>query len=172
MAYNIADLFEHTVDSVADREVLVVGTQRRTYGQLEERANRLAHHLLAQGIGPGDHLGVYGSNSVEWIEATLAAYKVRAVPVNVNFRYVDDELRYLFDNADFKAVIYDREFAPRIRAVRDSLPMLRHLVHMDDGTPEAAVADDVAALGSTDFEDAMASGSPERDFGEPWQGRA
>jgi acyl-CoA synthetase (AMP-forming)/AMP-acid ligase II len=165
VAYNIADLFEHTVDSVADREVLVVGDQRRTYGQLEARANRLAHHLIDHGIEPGDHVGVYGSNSTEWVEAALAAYKARAVPVNVNFRYVEEELRYLFDNADFKAVIYDREFAPRIRAVRDSLPLLEHLIHIDDGTPEDAVVDDLAALGSLDFEEAMASGSPERDFG-------
>jgi acyl-CoA synthetase (AMP-forming)/AMP-acid ligase II len=166
VAYNIADLFEHTVDSVADREVLVVGDQRRTYGQLEARANQLAHHLIDQGIQPGDHIGVYGSNSIEWIESAIAAYKARAVPVNVNFRYVEDELSYLFDNADFKAVIYDREFAPRIRAVRDSLPLLHHLIHVDDGTDEAAVADDLAVLGSVDFEAAMASGSPERDFGE------
>jgi acyl-CoA synthetase (AMP-forming)/AMP-acid ligase II len=164
VAYNIADLFEHTVDSVADREVLVVGEQRRTYAQLEARANQLAHHLLAKGIGAGDHVGVYGSNSVEWIEAALAAYKARAVPVNVNFRYVEEELRYLFDNADFKAVIYDREFAPRIRAVRDALPLLQHLIHIEDGS-EAEVDADLAALGSVPFEDAMASGSPERDFG-------
>ncbi len=163
MAYNIADLFEHTVDSVADREVLVVGDQRRTYAQLEARANQLAHHLQAQGIRPGDHIGVYGSNSIEWIEATIAAYKVRAVPVNVNFRYVEEELKYLFDNADFKAVVYDREFAPRILAVRDSLPLLEHLIHMDDGTA-ADVDDDLAKLGSVAFEDAMATGSPERDF--------
>ncbi len=164
MAYNIADLFEHTVDSVADREVLVVGQQRRTYAQLEGRANQLAHHLLAQGIGPGDHVGVYGSNSVEWIEAALAAYKVRAVPVNVNFRYVEEELRYLFDNADFKAVVYDKEFAPRISAVRDALPLLQHLIHIEDGSP-ADVDADLEKLGSVSFEDAMASGSPERDFG-------
>jgi acyl-CoA synthetase (AMP-forming)/AMP-acid ligase II len=165
MAYNIADLFEHTVDSVADREVLVVGEQRRTYAQLEARANQLAHHLAAQGIGAGDHVGVYGSNSVEWIEAALAAYKVRAVPVNVNFRYVEEELRYLFDNADFKAVVYDQEFAPRILAVRDSLPLLEHLIHIDDGS-QADVAADLAKLGSLAFEDAMAAGSPERDFAE------
>jgi len=163
MAYNIADLFEHTVDSVADREVLVVGEQRRTYAQLEERANRLAHHLTAQGIGAGDHIGVYGSNSVEWIEAALAAYKVRAVPVNVNYRYVEEELKYLFDNADFKAVVYDREFAPRIQAVRGSLPLLEHLIHIDDGNG-AAVEDDLGDLGSVPFEHAMAEGSPERDF--------
>jgi acyl-CoA synthetase (AMP-forming)/AMP-acid ligase II len=164
MAYNIADLFEHTVDSVADREVLVVGDQRRTYAQLEGRANQLAHHLAAAGIGPGDHVGIYGSNSVEWIEAALAAYKVRAVPVNVNFRYVEEELRYLFDNADFKAVVYDREFAPRISAVRDSLPLLKHLIHIEDGT-DVDVDTALAELGSVAFEDAMASGSSERDFG-------
>jgi 3-oxocholest-4-en-26-oate---CoA ligase len=164
VAYNIADLFEHTVDSVADREVLVVGDQRRTYGQLEARANQLAHHLIAQGTKPGDHIGVYGSNSIEWIEAAIAAYKVRAVPINVNFRYVEDELRYLFDNADFTTVIYDREFAPRILAVRDSLPLLRHLIHMDDGS-SLDVEDDLTKLGSLAFEEAMASGSPDRDFG-------
>ncbi|MET0903462.1 MAG: AMP-binding protein, partial [Acidimicrobiales bacterium] len=165
MAYNLADLFEHTVDSVADREVLVVGDERRTYGQLEARANQLAHHLITAGIVPGDHIGVYGSNSIEWIEAALAAYKARAVPVNVNFRYVEEELKYLFDNADFKAVVFDREFAPRIRAVRDSLPLLHHLIHMDDGSTTDVTAD-LMALGSVDFEDAMRSGSPERDFGE------
>ena len=167
MAFNIADLFEHTVDSVADREVLVVGDQRRTYGQLERRANQLAHHLVDAGIGAGDHIGVYGSNSVEWIEAALAAYKVRAVPVNVNFRYVEDELRYLFDNADLKAVVYDRELAPRLAAVRGSLSLLRHVIHIDDPSREPGGEEDaLAALGSVAFEDAMASGSPERDFEE------
>jgi acyl-CoA synthetase (AMP-forming)/AMP-acid ligase II len=159
MAFNIADLFEHTVDLVADREVLVVGDQRRTYRQLEERANRLAHHLIAQGIQPGDHLGIYGPNSVEWIEGALAAYKVRAVPVNVNYRYVEEELRYLFDNADLKALIYDRELSPRIDAVRGSLPLLEHLVHIEDGSAVEPVA------GSVAIDEAIASGSPERDFG-------
>jgi acyl-CoA synthetase (AMP-forming)/AMP-acid ligase II len=159
MAYNIADLYEHTVDLVADREVLVVGDQRRTFQELEERANQLAHHLLAQGIVPGDHLGIYGANSVEWIEAALAAYKVRAVPVNVNYRYVEEELRYLFDNADLKALVYDRELSPRIEAVRASLPLLQHLVHIEDGS----TADPVT--GSVAFDDALAGQSAARDFG-------
>jgi acyl-CoA synthetase (AMP-forming)/AMP-acid ligase II len=164
VGFNIADLFEHTVDSVADREVLVIGDERRTYRQLEERANQLAHHLAEAGIGAGDHIGVYGSNSVEWIEAALAAYKIRAVPVNVNYRYVEEELRYLFDNADLKAVVYDRELAPRVEAVRGELPLLRHLIHIDDGSG-ADVDAALIALDSVPFETAMASGSPERDFG-------
>src|SRR3546814_3345175 len=83
----------------------------------------MAHHLADAGIGPGDHIGIYGLNSAEWLEAALAAYKIRAVPVNVNYRYVADELRYLFDNADLKAVVHDRGLAPRVLAVRDSLPL-------------------------------------------------
>ncbi len=54
----------------------------------------------AHGIGPGDHVGIYGFNSLEFVETILAAYKLRAVPINVNYRYVEAELRYLFDNAD------------------------------------------------------------------------
>src|SRR3546814_18662850 len=93
----------------------------------------MAHHLADAGIGPGDHIGIYGLNSAEWLEAALAAYKIRAVPVNVNYRYVADELRYLFDNADLKAVVHDRGLAPRVLAVRASLPLLRHLVPIDAG---------------------------------------
>src|SRR3546814_11749614 len=115
----------------------------------------MAHHLADAGIGPGDHIGIYGLNSAEWLEAALAAYKIRAVPVNVNYRYVADELRYLFDNADLKAVVHDRGLAPRVLAVRDSLPLLRHLVPIDDGSgAEAAAA--LTRLGSVGF--AAASG--------------
>jgi acyl-CoA synthetase (AMP-forming)/AMP-acid ligase II len=160
VAYNLADLFEHSVDAVPDREVLVVGSERRTFAQLEDAANRVAHHLAANGIGPGDHVGIYGANSVEWLEGALATYKLRAVPINVNYRYVEEELRYLFDNADLEALVYDRELAPRIEAVRSSLPRLRHLVHIEDGT------DVVPAAGSVAFGDARSEGSPARDFAE------
>ena len=119
MAWNIADLTEHIVDTVPDRIALIVADEPRTYAQLEERANRLAHHLAAQGIGPGDHVGIYGFNSHAFVETIFAAYKLRAVPVNVNYRYVEAELRYLFDNADLVALVHDAQFAPRIAAVRD-----------------------------------------------------
>ena len=161
MAWNIADLIEHIVDTVPDRVALIVADEPRTYAQLEERANRLAHHLQAQGIGPGDHVGIYGMNSHAFVETIFAAYKLRAVPVNVNYRYVEAELRYLFDNADLVALVHDAEFAPRIAAVRDALPMLRHLVAIDDGSGE-----DTSTIGSVDYEEALAAASPERDFGE------
>src|SRR5690606_3365155 len=96
--FNIANLFERAVDAVEDRLALVCGHRRLTYRELDEEANRLANHLLANGIREGEHIGIYGQNSVEWMVAMVAAFKMRAVPININFRYVADELVYLFDN--------------------------------------------------------------------------
>ena len=159
MEFNLADLFENAVDAFGDREYLVCDGKRRTYREMDERANRLAHHLQASGIGPGDHVGIYAYNCVEWIETLWAVFKIRAVWININYRYVEDELRYLFDNADLKALVFAREFAPRLRGVRDALPLLRHTVAIDDGSGA-----DLAGIDAVDFEAAMASGSPERDF--------
>jgi acyl-CoA synthetase (AMP-forming)/AMP-acid ligase II len=161
MAFNIADMFEYAVDAVPDKLALVQDDRRFTYAELDARVNRLAHHLAAQGIGPGDHIGIYGPNSTEWVEAMLAAAKIRAVPVNINYRYVEEELRYLFDNADLKAVVYQREYGPRIAAVRHDCPTLAHLIVIDDGSDA-----DLAGLDAVPFDDALAAGSPERDFGE------
>ena len=96
MEYNLADLFENAVDAFAERECIVAEGQRRTSAQLDARANQLAHHLAANGIGPGDHVGIYAYNSVEWVEALWAVFKLRAIWININFRYVEDELAYIF----------------------------------------------------------------------------
>src|SRR5580704_10124419 len=112
MEFNLADLFEAAVDAYPEREYLVANGARRTYAQMEARANQLAHHLAAQGVGPGDHVGIYAYNSVEWVETLWAVFKLRAVWINVNYRYVKDELHYLLTNADLKALVHQREFSP------------------------------------------------------------
>ena len=160
MEFNLADLFENAVDHFADRDYLVCDGQRRTYAELEVRSNRLAHHLAEHGVRAGDHVGIYALNSVQWVETLWAVFKLRAVWVNINYRYVEDELAYLFDNADLKALVYQREFAPRVRGVLDRLPLLTHSVVIEDGSGA-----DLAGLDSVDYETAMASGAPERDFG-------
>src|ERR1700704_4152494 len=133
MQFNLADLFENAVDAFGERDYLLAEGKRRTYAEMDQRANRLAHHLAAHGVGSGDHVGIYAYNSVEWVEALWAVFKLRAVWVNINYRYVDDELRYLFDNADLVALVFQREFAPRVAGVRGELPMLRHAIAIDDG---------------------------------------
>jgi acyl-CoA synthetase (AMP-forming)/AMP-acid ligase II len=159
MQFNLADLFENAVDHFGERECLVAEGQRRSYAQLEERANRLAHHLADRGIGRGDHVGIYAHNCVEWVETLWAVFKIRAVWININYRYVEDELRYLFDNADLDALVYQREFAPRVAAVRDVMPRLRHAIAVEDGSHA-----ELSGLDSAEYEKALAEGSPERDF--------
>ena len=131
--YNLADQWEAVADRVGDREAVVCGGRRLTYAQLEERANRLANHLSAEGVGPGDLVGFYLTNSTEYLETLLACFKLRAVPVNVNYRYVADELRYLFDDAGLVAVVCQQQFGPRVAEIAGDVPTLRHtLVVADD----------------------------------------
>ncbi|HEX2577771.1 MAG TPA: acyl-CoA synthetase [Aquihabitans sp.] len=157
MGFNIADLFERAVDAVPDRLALVCGDDRLTYSEFDREANRLANHLLAQGFGHGDHIGIHGQNSAEWLVAMVATFKIRAVPININFRYVADELAYLFADADLVALVHDRGYAERIAEVRSAVPGLRHRVVIDDGTTGGLGGDDAVP-----WEDAVAASSSER----------
>jgi acyl-CoA synthetase (AMP-forming)/AMP-acid ligase II len=159
MEYNLADLWEKVVDTVPGREALVCGERRLTFGEAEERINRLAHHLRSRGIGPGDHVALYLYNGVEYLEAMLAAFKLRAVPVNVNYRYVEEELRYLLDDADAKAVVFHRELAPKLAAVQPTLPALTGFLAVEDGSGAH-----LGPLDTVEYEAALAAASPERDF--------
>ena len=118
MQFNVADLLERVADTVPDHLALVCAQRRLTFAELDARANRLAHVLAARGVGAGDHVALYLYNSTEYLEGMLAAFKLRAVPINVNYRYVEDELRYLLDDADAVAVVFHREFAPKLAAIR------------------------------------------------------
>ena len=165
MAHNIADLFEHAVDAVPDNPALKVADRVVTYAELEADANRLGHHLQAQGVGPGDHVAIYAKNSVEHVVALIAVTKIRAVNINVNYRYVESELDYLFDNADVVAVIHERSYAPLVAACFAKHEKLRHAVVV----PDALAPDDesdVSSYGGVLWNDALAAQSAERDFGE------
>ena len=159
MEFNLADLWETVVDAVPDREALVCGDRRLTYAAADERINCLAHALAARGVKAGDHVGLYLYNGTEYLEGMLAAYKLRAVPVNVNYRYVEAELRYLLDDSDATAVIFHREFAPKLTAIRDELPDLHVYVSVEDGSGA-----DLGPLGALDYETALAGSAPGRDF--------
>jgi len=145
--YNLGDIFESLVDVIGDREALVCGNRRLTFNELEDRANRLAQHLLSIGVKPGNHVGVQLYNCTEYVETMVACFKVRAVPVNVNYRYVEEELLYLFKDADLVALVHDTEFTPRINAVREQAPLLQSFISVGEGErpPGAVGYDDVIA---------------------------
>jgi 3-oxocholest-4-en-26-oate---CoA ligase len=156
VALNVADLVEHAVDLMPDRVAVICGDRQVTFAELEQRTNRLAHHLARHGVGRGSRVGVYARNSIEALEAMIATYKLRAVAVNVNYRYVQNELRYVFDNADLDALVHERRYAAKVADVLPDTPRCRHVVVIDDGS-------DTDHQGVT-YDDALADGSPERDF--------
>jgi 3-oxocholest-4-en-26-oate---CoA ligase len=158
VTFNLSALFERVVDAVPDRAALVSPARRLTYAELDERANRLAHHLAAAGIGPQDRVGLHLLNGTEYVEGMLAALKLRAVPINVNHRYVERELEHLYRDADLAALVVHRGFGPRVSAVAPRIPTLRHVLVVEDGSG----ADPPA--GSVRYEDALAASSPERGF--------
>lgn len=160
MALNIADLAEHAIDAVPDRVALICEGEQLTYAQLEERANRLAHYLLDQGVKKDDKVGLYCRNRIEIVIGMLGIIKAGAILVNVNFRYVEGELKYLFDNSDMVALIHERRYADRVANVLPETPLVTTVLVVEDGTD-----DDFARYGGVPFEDALAKGSPDRDFG-------
>lgn len=157
--FNLADLFERVADAVPDREVVVSPARRLTFAQLDERANRLANVLTGLGVKRGDHVGLQLLNGSEYIEGMLAAFKLSAVPVNVNFRYVEGELRHLYDDADLVAVIHHQQFSPRVGAVAPEAATLEHLVVVADSS-DAKVAES-----AIDYETAIAGASAARPDG-------
>lgn len=134
MQFNLADLFEAVAGAVPDREALVCGPQRLSYAALDGRASQLARYLRRQGVGPGDHVGLYLYNGVEYIEALLACFKIRAVPVNINYRYISRELQYLFDSADLKICIFHRCFADNIQQLFQCGHTFSLLLWVEDGS--------------------------------------
>jgi len=159
--FNIADLFEMVADKVPTRSALVCGDQRATFAELEQRANRLAHYLASRGVGAGDHVGLYLYNCNEYLEGMLACFKLRAVPINVNYRYVQEELLYIFDNADMVACIHHQEFSPHIAEVKDSAPDLHTFIYVGDDSGA-----DPSAIDSVEYEACMEGQSDARDFPE------
>ena len=134
MALNFADLFEHAADAFGERTAVACGDRQVTYAELDERTSRLAHHLAGLGVGPGDHVGLYARNSIEALETLIASCKLRASAVNINYRYVENELHYMFADADLTALVYDRRLGPLVAARAHAAPGLRGLVEIDDGS--------------------------------------
>jgi 3-oxocholest-4-en-26-oate---CoA ligase len=160
---NLALIHEAIAGAVPERECVVTPTQRLTYGEMCERIRRLANVLHAHGLGARrersalanhesgqDHLGIYMLNCPQYIEAMLGAFRARVAPFNVNYRYVDEELLYLLDDADCTALVYQARYAPTLARLRDRLSKLGLLLQVADESGEALLP------GALDYEAALA----------------
>jgi acyl-CoA synthetase (AMP-forming)/AMP-acid ligase II len=150
MEFNLGRVHDAIAEAAPEREALVFRDRRLTHGQLLERSRRFANFLLDRGLrvhreraslkgheSGQDHLAIYLYNGNEYLEGMLGAYKARVAPLNVNYRYVDEELRYLLRDAGARALLYHAEFAPRVAAIRGQLPELELLVQVADGSGNA-----------------------------------
>ena len=168
MTFNLATVNEAVAEAVADRDAIVFRDRRITYRQLTERTRRFANFLIGHGLGAHterdaladwesgqDHLGIYLYNGNEYLEAMLGAFKARIAPFNVNYRYVDEELVYLLNDAGTKALVFHSSLADHVAAIRGRVPTLELLIQVDD-EPQPLLDDAV------EFETALAASSPDR----------
>ena len=133
MELHYATIWESIADVIPDATAVVHGDTVRTWGEYDERAARLAAAYAAAGLGHDSKIGLYMYNGNEYLEAQYAGFKVRGVPINVNYRYLDDELWYLLDNADAEALVFHASLGDRVAQVVDRLPELKLLIEVDDG---------------------------------------
>lgn len=155
--------------AVPDRLAVVAGRRRLDYAALDTRATRVARHLRAAGIRTGEHVAILAYNRAEWLESAFGVWRAGAVPVNVNYRYVAAELRYVLGDADAVALIAERSLAARVAGVRADLPRLRHVLLIGDGEGDGRSSGSAAATlgGATvpgeGYEAALAAQEPDAE---------
>ena len=133
MEMHWATTWESIADAIPDAPAATNGDVTRTWREYEERSARVAAAFDAAGLGVDSKIGLYLYNGNEYLEAQFGAFKMRGVPVNVNYRYLDDELWYLLDNSDAEALVYHTSLADRVGRVVGRLPKLKLLIEVDDG---------------------------------------
>lgn len=146
MYESFATVWERVADAIPDAPAVVQGERRVTYREVEDRAARLASALAAYGVGHDTKVALFLHNCPEYMELLFALSKLRAVPANVNFRYLGDELVQLVDNADAEVLVYHRSLRDRVDAARDRMPAVRHTVEIDDDGFDRAGASEYESL--------------------------
>jgi fatty-acyl-CoA synthase len=160
--FHLADLWETLVDASPAGECLVADPVRHTRSSLDAAANRVAHALRDRGVRPGDHVGIYARNRAEYVESLLGCWKIAARPININWRYVVDELRYVIADADIKAMIIEREYLPLLDQLVDEIPEPKACLVLEDGADVAT-----SRLATERYEDVVAASSYRRGFDAP-----
>jgi len=133
MELHYATIWESIADTIPTATAVVHGESVLTWAEYDERAARLAAAYTAAGLGHDSKIGLYLYNGNEYLIAQYAGFKIRGVPINVNYRYLDDELCYLLDNADAEALVFHSSLGDRVAQIVDRLPKLKLLIEVDDG---------------------------------------
>ncbi len=150
--WNFAEMWEHHADRFPDAVVQIQGSRSFTWGEFDRRADGIAATFLEAGVVQQDKVAHYLYNCPEYLESMFGLYKAALVPVNTNYRYTDDEIVYLWDNADAVGVIFHAAFTDRCDALRHRLPAIRTWLWVDDGSapcPPWALRYESAAASAT-----------------------
>jgi 3-oxocholest-4-en-26-oate---CoA ligase len=133
MEMHFATVWESIADVIPDVPSIKHAGVTRSWAEYDDRAARIAAAFTNAGLGPDSKIGLYMYNGNEYLEAQFGGFKMRGVPVNVNYRYLDEELWYLLDNSDAEALVFHSSLADRVARVIDRLPKMKLLIEVDDG---------------------------------------
>ncbi len=158
MEMHFATVWESIADEIPDTVAITHGDDARTWAEFDDRSARIAQAFTTAGLGPDSKIALYMFNCNEYMEAHYAAFKMRGPAVNVNYRYLDEELWYLLDNSDSEAFVFHSSLADRVARVVDRLPKLKLLIEVDDGPPADGQRAEVP--GAQAFEDVIAAHEP------------
>ena len=134
MSMQFANVWERVSDVVGDGIALINGEDKLTWASFDSKAAKIATILEEHGLKSDSKVGIYLHNSNEYLEVQYGVFKIEGVPINVNYRYKENELVYLLDNSDAEAVFFQGCYAERISAIKEQLPKVKVYVQIDDGT--------------------------------------
>ena len=174
VGFDLSTVFRTVAEAIPDNDILIWRDRRLTYAQMDARIDGVAHYLASRGLGchternelaghesGQDHIGLYLRNGNEYLEAMVAGYRARVAPFNVNYRYVEEELFYLLNDAGARALVYAGEFAPHVQAVSERLPNLEVLIQVADGSGNPLLP------GAVDYESITATPPPDGEMPTP-----
>ena len=136
MEAQYASVWERNSDVIPDKIALICGDNEVTWKEYDDRAARLASLMTNSGLGDNSKVGLYLHNSNEYLEAQYSVFKIKGVPINVNYRYKEEELIYLLDNSDSEAVFFQSCYAEQIESIKDRLPKIKLYIQVDDGSKD------------------------------------
>ena len=152
MEMHFATIWESIADTIGSNTAIACGDRRLSWQQWDDRSARLASAFAAAGLSRESKVGLYLYNGCEYPEVQFGAFKARQIPVNINYRYLDDELQYLLDDSDSEILVFHTSLSERVARIMDRCPQVKLWIQVDDGGDKIE--------GAVDYEDVVAGHDP------------